>query len=59
MKDAKGLEICSPKVCPVCGDTVSTRPDGSVRYHSRWKYPGVPRLGVMTCEGGRRPTEAM
>lgn len=56
MKDANGLEIGPEKPCLICGEPASTRPDGSVRAHSRWKAEGVPRLGVESCPGGHKPS---
>lgn len=55
MKDAHGLEIGPEKPCPICTTSVATRPDGSIRHHSRWTVPGMPRLGVVSCEGGKKP----
>ena len=55
MKDARGLEIGPPRPCPICGAQVATRPDGSLRAHSRFALPGMPRLGIVACEGGKRP----
>jgi hypothetical protein len=55
VKDANGLEIGPEKPCPICGTPTATRPDGSVRSHSRWKAEGVPRLGVEACPGGKKP----
>lgn len=55
-KDCRGVEICAPKKCPACGEFVSTRPDGSLRWHGRWRSPMSPRLGVVTCDVGQ-PTE--
>ena len=52
--DAKGIAICPPRRCSICGDMVSTRPDGSLRSHSRMRSEMHPRLGVEACPGGRK-----
>jgi hypothetical protein len=32
--DARGIEICAPVECSVCGGKIATRPDGSIRNHA-------------------------
>lgn len=55
MKDRNGLEIGPEKPCSICGTPVATRPDGSVRHHSRWRSSLHPGLGVDACPGGKNP----
>jgi hypothetical protein len=32
--DQRGVEICAPIRCSVCGGNIATRPDGSIRNHA-------------------------
>jgi hypothetical protein len=32
--DCRGVEICAPVECSVCGGKIATRPDGSIRNHA-------------------------
>lgn len=52
--DAHGVEICAPVECPICGQRISSRPDGSPRNHSTWVNSMYPRLGTVACPGGRK-----
>lgn len=56
MKDANGLEIGPERPCPICKTPVATRPDGSIRAHSRSRSSLHPGLGVEACEGGAKPS---
>lgn len=56
MKDVNGLEIGPERPCPICKTPVATRPDGSIRSHSRPRSSLHPRLGVEACEGGKKPS---
>lgn len=55
MKDRNGLEIGPERPCPICGEPVATRPDGSVRAHARLRSALHPRLGLEACPGGAKP----
>lgn len=57
MKDARGVEIGPPAKCAICADMVATRPDGSLRSHSRMRSALHPRLGVETCPGSSPASE--